>query len=117
MAEILTGGYQSIRDLVQSNWKFIELRDEAGAKIVRLSVDGTRVKWIHSENAQTLELQIIVKGSDSEITLPKTFASSAIYGVETGGEPYSIESFSSFTMEASGDELTVVHQLEIPQIV
>lgn len=118
MAEISTGGYQSIRDFVQANWKYIELRDASGAKIVRLMVDGTRVKWIHTANAQTLELQVIVKGSDTDVgTLPKTFASSAIFSVATGGTALSTETFSSFTMEATGDELTVIHQLEIPQVV
>lgn len=119
MAEFTSTGYQSIRDFVQANWKYIELRDTAGVAILRLAVDGTRVKWLHTAGAQRLEVQIIVKGSDSEMTgkLPKAFASSAIYSVATGGTALSVETFSSFTMEASGDELTVVHQLEIPQIV
>lgn len=117
MAEILNAGYQSIRTFVEANWKYIELRDGAGLRILRLPVEDARVQWIHTANAQTLELQIVVRGSDAEIALPKTFASSAIYGVSTGGSAFSIETFSSFTMEASGDELTVIHQLQIPQIV
>lgn len=118
MAEITTSGYQSIRDFVEANWKYIELRDENTTKVLRLGVGDARVKWIHTSNAQTLELQIIVKGTDAEVlsSLPKTFSSSAIYSVASDGTAHSIETFSPFTMEASGDELTVIHQLEIPQI-
>lgn len=116
MAEILTAGYQSIRDFVQANWKFIELRDGAGTAIIRIGIGDARVTWTHTANAQTLSLQVVVKGTDSGISLPKTYASSAIYSVATGGTPLSVETFSSFTMEATGDELTVVHQLEIPSL-
>lgn len=117
--EITTAGYQSIRDFIQANWKYIELRDGVGSPIIRIGIGDARVTWTHLANAQTLKLQIVVKGSDSELSalLPKTFASSAIYAVSTAGTTFAVESFSNFTMEASGDELTVIHQLEIPQVI
>ena len=117
MAEITNAGYQSIRDFVEATWKYVELRDETGTKIVRLAVRDPRVTWEHNANAQTLELKVVIKGSDAEVSLPKTFASSAIYSIATGGSALSDESFSDFTMESSGDELTVIHKLEIPQII
>lgn len=117
--EITTVGYQSIRNFVEANWKFIELRDASSAKIIRIGVGDPRVTWSHLPNAGTLELKIVIKGSDAEVSsaLPKTFASSAIFLAGSGGEALAVETFSSFTMEASGDELTVIHQLEIPQLV
>lgn len=115
--EITNAGYQSLRDFVQSAWTFIELRDESGTAIVRLGVDDERVSWTHPENSQTLELRVVITGSDEEIELPSTFASSAIFTQASGGEELAKESFSAFTMEETGDELTVIHQLEIPQVV
>lgn len=115
--EITSAGYQSLRNFVQSTWTHIELRDEVGSAILRLDVDDSRVSWEQLAGAQTLELKIIVKGTDSEVTLPRTFASSAIFSQASGGEELAMESFSPFTMEASGDELTVIHQLEIPQVI
>lgn len=115
--EITSAGYQSLRDFVQANWKFIELRDEVGSAILRLGTDDARVTWEHTAGAQTLQLKMIVKGSDSEITLPRTFASSAVYTSAEGGTELAMESFSDFTMEETGDELTVIHQLEIPQVL
>ncbi len=116
MAEINTSGYQAIRDFIQSSWKYIELRDETGNAIVRLSPSDSRVTWTHLTGEQTLKLQIVIKGSDSDISVPKTFASSAIYSVATGGSAYSAESFTPFTMETDQDELTVIHSIQVPQV-
>ncbi|QNG59439.1 hypothetical protein H4O14_16810 [Bacillus sp. PAMC26568] len=116
MMEINTQGYQAIRDYIQSNWKYIELRDGTNAAIVRLSPSDSRVTWTHTAGDQTLKLQIVVKGSDADIPVPKTFASSAIYNVATGGNAYSVESFTAFTMESDQDELTVIHSIQVPKV-
>lgn len=116
MAEINTSGYQSIRDFIQSSWQYIELRDDTNAAIVRLSPSDSRVTWINNVGDQTLKLQIVVKGSDTDIIVPQTFASSAIYSVGTGGSAYSVESFTPFTMETDQDELTVIHSIQVPQV-
>lgn len=114
MAEITASAYQALRDYIQQNWKYIELRDDAGNAIVRLSPSDSRVT--STIEGQTVKLQIVVKGSDADITKPKTFASSAIYDVATGGQPYSIESFTPFTIESDMDELTVIHEIQVPQV-
>ena len=117
MAEITNSGYQSIRDFVEANWKYIELRDDLGTPILRLDPTDPRVTWTHVAQAQTLKLQIVVTGTDLEVSLPQTFGSSAIFSVSTGGTAHSVETFTTFTMEGTGDELTVVHELEIPEVI
>ncbi|QPA31414.1 hypothetical protein [Thermaerobacillus caldiproteolyticus] len=116
MAEITSSAYQALKNYIQNNWKYIELRDDAGNAIIRLSPSDSRVTWVHNAGAQVLKLQVIIKGSDADITKPKTFASSAIYDVATGGNAYSIESFTPFTIESDQDELTVIHSIEVPQV-
>lgn len=116
MAEINTAGYQSIRDAIQASWKYIELRDGGGAAILRIGIGDARVTWTHVANAQTLELTVVIKGSDAGMVLPKTFASSALYSVSTAGSAYSVESFTPFTMEGTLDELTIKHQIQVPLI-
>ncbi|WP_240371497.1 hypothetical protein [Anoxybacteroides rupiense] len=116
MAEITSSAYQALRNYIQNNWKYIELRDDLGNPILRLSPADSRVSWIHNAGDQVLKLQIVVKGSDADITKPKTFASSAIYDVATGGQPYSIESFTPFTIESDMDELTVIHEIQVPKV-
>lgn len=116
MAEITASAYQALRNYIQQNWKYIELRDDAGNAIVRLSPSDSRVTWVHNASDQVLKLQIVIKGSDIDIKKQKTFASSAIYDVATGGQPYSIESFTPFTIESDQDELTVVHAIQVPKV-
>lgn len=117
MAEITSQAYQDLRDYIQSNWQYIELRDDSNNAILRLSPSDNRVMWTNNAGDQTLKLQIVVKGSDSDITLPKTFASSHIFNVATGGTSFSNETFTPFTMSTDQDELTVIHSIQVPQVV
>ncbi|MFE4525064.1 hypothetical protein ACFRCQ_23655 [Cytobacillus firmus] len=116
MAEITSAAYQNLRDYIQSNWKYIELQDDLGSPIVRLSPSDSRVTWTHLAGEQTLKLQVIIKGSDADIIAPKTFAKSVIYNVASGGVPFSTESFTAFTIESDQDELTVIHNIEVPKV-
>lgn len=116
MAEITSAAYQNLRDYIQSNWNCIELQDESGIKIVRLSPSDSRVTWQHLAGESVLKLQVIIKGSDSDIVAPKTFAKSVIYNVATGGSQFSTESFTPFTIESDQDELTVIHNIEVPKV-
>lgn len=117
MAEITNYAYQNLRDYIQSNWQYIELQDEAGNAILRLSPTDSRYTWTHNAGDQTLKLQVVIKGSDTDITLPCTFAKSVIYNVATGGQPLSEETFTPFTVETEQDELTVIHNIQVPQVV
>lgn len=117
MAEITQAAYQNLRDYIQANWKYIELQNETGIAIVRLSPSDSRINWTHSAGEQILKLQVIIKGSDADITAPKTFAKSVIYNVATGGSPLSVESFTPFTIEGDQDELTIIHSIQVPKVV
>lgn len=117
MAEITSQAYQDLRDYIQANWQYIELQDDTGTPILRLSPSDSRVTWTHTAGEQTLKLQIIVKGSDTDITLPSTFASSHIFKVASGGSAFSSETFTSFTIESEQDELTVIHNISVPQVI
>lgn len=115
MAEINSIGYQKIRDFIESNWKYIELQNGTGLPIIRIGTNDSRVNWVHSQNSQTLKLQIVLSGAD--ITLPQTFEKSAIFDVASGGSPLVVETFQAFTMEGINDELTIEHSIEVPKTV
>lgn len=117
MAEITTQAYQNLRDYIQTNWKYIELRDNTNVPILRIDTSDTRVTWTHTAGTNPLELTCVISGSDADITLPKTFASSAIFNVATGGDAFSLETFTAFTMSNTADQLTIKHQIQVPQIV
>lgn len=119
MSVIKADGYQAIRDYIEANWTYIELRDGTQAPIVRLPVSDARVTWTHNPGAQTLEVTVVVRGNDADITslLPKTFAGAAIYKAAVGGVAMSEETFTAFNMASASDQLTVKYQIEVPQIV
>ena len=118
MAAVTTNGYQDLRDHIQSTWKYIEIRDGSQAPVLRLEcgVD-PRVTWTHLAGAQTLEMQAVIKGSDADITLPKTFAGAAIFKVASGGTALSAETFTAFDMTATTDQLTITYRIEVPEVV
>ena len=116
MAEVTSAAYQDLRDYIQDNWKWIELRDGEDAAILRVDPADERVEWSHEAQAQVLELTITVKGENADITPPQAFASSAIFKAAEGGNAFSVETFTSFTIETNEDELTVKHQIEVPQV-
>lgn len=115
--EISTAGYQSLRDFIQNNWTYIELRNEAGLPIIRLSTADPRVNWTHETGAQTLQLTAVITGADADITTPVTVAYSAIFDVTQGGESLSVVEFEHpFTLQDDNYQLTVNHQIQIPQL-
>jgi hypothetical protein len=117
MAEIAAAGYQDLRDYIEANWKYLELRDETGTPVLRITTTDDRLTWTHNAGAQTLELTGVFLGSDADIPVPQTIASSAIFKASSGGSPFSVETFSSFTFNADADQLTVKHQIQVPQVV
>ena len=118
MFEISQVGYQGIRDYIEANWKFIEVQDELGAKILRLDPSDPRVSWTHTPGAEVLELSVVINGSDAEVTLPQVFAKSAIFTSAEATEPVTtVVPFSTFEMTLEEDQLTVRHQIEVPQVI
>jgi len=114
MAEISTAAYQDLRNYIQTNWKYIELQNESGTSIVRLSPSDSRVTSVIEGNK--VKLTIVLKGSDADIVEPLTFVKSVIYNVATGGTPFSTETYEPFTLVGADDEITVNHSIQIPVI-
>lgn len=115
MTEITTNAYADLRNYILNNWNYIELQDDQSNPILRLSSADSRVTSTIEGN--NVKITVVVKGSDADITTPITFSKSVIYNVATDGSPFSIESFTPFTMQSENDELTVIHTIQVPQVV
>jgi hypothetical protein len=123
MAAVSAAGYQDIRDYIQANWQYIEIRNAGaagtgGAAVVRLPVSDARVDWIHTGGAQALQLRVVLTGSDADIAEPVTLRSSAIYKVASGGSALSAEVLAEgdATINAPADSVTITHTIEVPDI-
>lgn len=137
MAEIREDGYITLRTFIAENWDTLSLQDETGNEVI--SINLTEDNWIHDketkevwagydgqnrpvyedveiETNQTMEIQVIVTGEDVE-TLPSTVAQSVIKGTSgTISRDVSVETFQPFTFESTGDELTITHKINVPQL-
>lgn len=123
MAAITNDGYQDLRDRIEANWTYIEVRNAGaagtgGAAVVRLPVSDSRVDWMHTPGAQALQLRVVLTGSDADISEPVTLRSSAIYKVATGGSALSAEVLAEgdATITAPADSVTITHTIEVPDI-
>lgn len=114
MAQITEYGWETIRNFIEENWKYIELQNETGTAIIRLGVGDSRVTWTHVDGATTLELQIKITGAD--ITLPATIAKTAIFNVAIGGSVIATADVEVTTLTQTIDELTVVANIQVPTV-
>lgn len=122
-SEIREAGYETIRDWLASasGWDYVALIDDTGAEVTRISISGdSRAAWVHADGSQVLEAEIQISGSDSDIPTPTTFLESASYQVDasTGGTEMARDAFSDqATISQDADDLTITHQVEIPEVV
>jgi hypothetical protein len=113
--EIPSAGYEQLRDYVQNNWGFISVLDDTGTEITRIDVaaDG-RASW--STGAQTRSITVTVAGSDADVTTPVTISGSELYDSDVATDVLSSDSFTGATLEKDADELTVEHEVQVPQV-
>lgn len=114
--EITTLGYQSIRDLVESNWTRIAIIDNDGVVIITLPLSDARVSWVHSANTNPLILRTVLSGADTDLALPVVVggvklvdAFNGVLGEETLQFPFNIA--------RTEDTLVIDCKIEIPQII
>jgi hypothetical protein len=114
MAEITEYTYMQIRDLLESKIKYIELRDNAGTKIIRIPITDERVTHVYDRTKQEQTYSVLIKGTDADIPIPAIFAKSIL--LDENGNELSIEQTTSFQLNAEVDELTITHKLQVPEV-
>lgn len=122
MAEITSAGYQTFRDFLNSSattpseWDYIEIYDDTQSAITRVSITGdSRCQWLDVDGDPILQVEFVVTGSDSDITLPVVIEYSAIWNAASGGTQCTTkEQFAQATFNQSGDSVTITHNVEIP---
>lgn len=135
MAEVTSDAYIALRTYITSNWKTVSLRNDAGAEIKKLTLDGTKVAWTHTkatrkvktgtdgmgrpvystvpyESSQELELTITLTGAD--FTIPATISKSVL--LDSNSIVMSSEDFQAFTFQNAADQLVIKHKIQVPVI-
>ena len=134
MAEITEKAYESIRAHLVDTITRVVLKDDTGAEILNLPIaTDDRLTWIHPTkevqtgwdqlgnpiyntvpDTQTLQLEIVITGSDTGVTLPTTFAEVELH--DDISNILSAESFEPFMMTQEEDQITIIHSVEVPKV-
>lgn len=125
MAELISSGYQTLRDYANSSnatpseWDYIEVYDDTGTAVTRVSITGdSRCQWLDVDSDNILKIEFNVTGSDSDITLPVTLKYSAIWNdtaANNGDQITAQEQYAEAVLNQDGDQVTITHTIEIPQ--
>ena len=119
MAELTSQAYQSIRKFVNSStgWDYIELYDDAGNAVTRVSINGdSRCQWLDEDGDKTLQIEFDVTGTDGDIPIPTTLKYSAIWDSLSGGRQITVkEQFAEAVINQSDDNVVITHSIDIPQ--
>ena len=113
--EITEAGYQTLRDYIQNNWKYVELFDDSDNPVGRFEIGGTKANWIHTIGDQTLIARLIVTGAD--IGVGTTVKGTKLFETNSSSDILHEDNFNyMFTFGDTEDQLTVEHQIEVPVI-
>ncbi len=114
--EIQEAGYQSVRDFVEANWIWFELRDDNGEAIFRVDItDDERFQWTHIPGAPMLVLEGLISGS--ELSLPETVEGAALFDSETSEDILAEDTATEFVFEDTADLLQIFFRIEIPEVI
>lgn len=116
MAQITLDGYNDIKAYVQANWTSFVISDPSGTQILRLSTSDSRITWSASD-VNPIIATIVLNGSDSDLSgiLPKTFGQIELRkDSEDVNGMTAVETFTTFTMTSTADQLTIKFNIQFP---
>lgn len=120
MTEFNSAGYEDLRTYLQNNWQFIAVLDDSGTEQLRWEIGvNTNTTWASGPNTNPLTAELTITGQDlidAGATLPVTLASTEAYKSGTATTVMGSDPITDATVEASGDEVTISHDYEMPTI-
>ena len=117
ITNISAAAYEDIKSYIISRWLTIELLDNNDVSIIKLTTDDNRVNWVQESNSNTVSLEIVLTGSDSEIvsSLPITISKSRVLKVNAIMDEKLLP-YNNFVLPLSTSQVTISHQIELPYI-
>lgn len=115
--EHTNAGDASLRDLIQQNWTYISIVDDAGNEVTRIEIAAdSRVQWTNTPSNNPITLEIILKGDDADLTdqLPVTIERTELYDTSGGGDALSGDSADPATLAVGPDQITITHDVYQP---
>lgn len=118
MAEITIQGYNLLGQYIRDTWSFIQLEDQNGHSITRISSQDSRLTVNYQESPRRVKLELYIKGSNNDIPIPSTLRYVSIYNVATGGVPLARDEFNPpLAITSNMDNIHIDTLIEIPRMV
>lgn len=115
MANINQHGYEKLRSFVIANWTYLEVRTPTGIVLKRFSTtDGLIITG--TSTSTEIVYKVVISGSDATF-LNQEVGQSILFDTASGGSAIATETFTTFTFESIDDELTIIHKLQVPQVI
>jgi len=113
-------GYTDLRNYLQNNWNHIAVLDDTGTEQIRLEVGtDSNATFISDSSTNPLTAELVVSGQniqDAGGSLPVTLNKTEAYKSSSATTVMGSDTMSDATLEQSGDEVTITHDYEMPQI-
>lgn len=111
-------GYQDLRNYIVANYKYIAIVDSSDAEVMRLEIGvDSRANWTHAVGANPIEVTVNLKGSDAEISEPRTFLKTYLHKTAADTDRLAGGLYTQFTMESDDDTLQLKVQIQLPTMV
>jgi hypothetical protein len=117
MPEITPYGYSYIRDRIYEGWRYVQLNDENGDKITRVSTDDYRFNINYVEGSSILKLELALEGSNHDIPIPSTLSEIELYeDFESEDILARVDIDPNIKIESSNDIIEIDQYIEVPRI-
>lgn len=120
MTEFDAYGYEDLRQYLQNNWNYIAVLDSGGTEHLRWDVAAnSNASFTSGPTNNPLTAELTITGSDLQnagATLPVTLDTTETYKSSGASSRTSHDPFTDATLEASGDQVVITHDYEMPQI-
>jgi len=116
MVNLSSYTYQHLRQWFQNTYTWVALYDNNSNEVTRIDIENdSRASWSSSPSSNPLVATINLTGSDSDITPPVTLSGSESFESETATEGAGLDGFADATIKVDADELTLTHEIHLPQ--
>ena len=114
---ITSDGFKEIREFVQTNWKYIEVKDENGNRLFVIDNTDPRISISPTGfESNPLEMNLFLRGTDSEISAGTKIGGAALLREIDLPSRVELSYLSPFEFQDPEDTLTIRISIQIPTI-
>jgi hypothetical protein len=120
MSQFEPAGFEDLRTYLQNNWNHIGVVDTGGNEQIRWDVSlNSNASFTSGPGSNPLTAQLTITGQDildAGGSLPVTLTKTEVFKSSGSSTIMGQDSMTDATLEATGDEVVVTHDYEMPNL-